>query len=259
MIIVMLLLVLFIFIYIRYFRVKVPLQTVNFYSGGLGSGKTLLATNRAVKIYKSSVFKHKVTKLLSYITFGLVKVSPISYIYSNYPIKLNNRDYSRVLKREHLLGVEKLPEFCVVVIDEASSIFPNQARKSDLEVSYNFRWFRHFVDGTMILVDQSIGSIDIEIRRRVNLVYLLSNFSKFWRIYSFEIRKVVYAEDIVVNTNNINDMVVNRYYGIFGKKRYNSRYFKLNYLAKDYDIIFDVWRADYVLITDNDGSNGYIT
>lgn len=248
MAVLILLFIIFVLVYYRYFRVKLPLQTVNFYSGGLGSGKTFLLTKKAIALYRSSIWKYRISKILNKLSFGLIEIYPIRYIYSNYPIKISKKKYSRILSREHLLGIKKLPEYAIVVIDEASAIFPNQARKSDIAITYNFRWFRHFVGGTLLLADQSVGSIDIEIRRRINIVYYLSDFKSIIGVfYKVNIYRVLYAEDIITNTNSVNTVDNNIMYGVFGLRKYASRYYKYNYPALSQGVEYFNFKNSYLI------------
>lgn len=200
----------------------IRLQTITFFSGGLGSGKTFLATKLAIGLYKKSVFLH-------YLTFGLVKIREV---YSNYPILLKRGKYSNVLHKGHLMGEYKLSERAIVVLDEASSVFPNQAKKSDVLLSYNIRWFRHFTNGNLIMTDQSIGSIDIEVRRRVNIVYNLHTFRKlFFMFYMVSVEQISYMEDVstFVNIKDV-DSPTKKHFGIFPfRKSYASRYMKKHY------------------------------
>lgn len=227
-----------------FFSVKLRLQTVNFYSGGLGSGKTLKATDTAIKLRNKSKIAH-------YLTF---KKRPIREIYSNFPILLKGKkknlkryykdlekgkevepkdyglEFSKILTKEHILGIERLPERVIVVLDEASSVFPNQMRKSDENITYAFRWFRHFTDGTLILADQSIGDIDIAIRRRVNIVYNFSNFRKIpFLCYWIDVNKINYMEDVITNIHDVNNFQSSRIFGFFGKRKFSSRYMKKFY------------------------------
>lgn len=258
-----------------FFSVKLRLQTINFYSGGLGSGKTLTATTTAIILYKRSKISHfllgskpilkiplfmLVLILLTiyiemfpltiflfiffliftiYILFkskNMVKKYKVREIYSNYPIILKKSIfkkkivYSNILTKEHILGVDRLPEKCIVVLDEASSIFPNNNKKSPEEYTYAFRWFRHWTDGSLILCDQSIGDIDITIRRRINIVYNFSGFRKILNIcYWIDCNRINYMEDLITNVNDINNFKTSYLFRFFGKRRYNSRYMRLFY------------------------------
>lgn len=218
-----------------FFSVKIKLQTLNFIGGGLGSGKSYLITDIALKLRRKSILKYYLAKLLP---FKKLKTRfKIRTIYSNYPIKINKNLWSTPLTRDHLLGVTKLEEGAIVVLDEASSLFPNQSRKSDDNLIYNIRFFRHFTNGTLIMADQSIGDIDIAIRRRINQVYRLSNFTSYLRLfYKVDVQHVEYSEDLnIINTNDLTNFK-NRYlFGLFGSKHYDSRYMSLFYQPKNID------------------------
>jgi len=212
------------------FSVKLRLQTVNFYSGGLGSGKTLTAVTTAVNLYRRS-------KLFSFLSFGLVKKREV---YSNFPIILEFKRkkkevvYSNILTKNHILGVDRLPEKVIVVLDETSTIFPNQPRKSDVDLTTAIRWFRHWTDGTMIMCDQSIGDIDITIRRRINVVYNLSSMRRYWFLrwwcYKIDVNRINYMEDVITNISDVDRFKVNNIFRWFGrKKRYESRYMRKSY------------------------------
>lgn len=207
------------------FSVKLRLQSVNFYSGGLGSGKTLTATTTAINLYRRS-------KLLNFLSFGKIKKREV---YSNFPIILEfkrrkkNNVYSKILTKAHILGTERLPEKVIVVLDETSSIFPNQARKSDKDLTAAIRWFRHWTDGTMILCDQSIGDIDITIRRRINVVYNLSSMRRYWLFkwwcYKIDVNRINYMEDVITNISDVDRFKINNIFRWFGtRRRYESRY-----------------------------------
>lgn len=200
-------------------------QTINFFSGGLGSGKTFMITRMAVNSYRLSVIIHYLT----------LKKRPIRQVFSNYPIRLSKKKWSQKLTKMHLLGQIRLPERCIVVLDEASTMFPNQNKKSDEIVTYSIRWFRHFTNGMILMADQSIGDIDIAVRRRVNKVYNLSTFRKFWKFYTVEIEEISYTEDLTnyVQIRDINDKF-KKFRGVFPlKKQYASRYAKFWYKAPE--------------------------
>lgn len=207
-------------------------QTINFFSGGLGSGKTFMITRIAVNAWRWSLVSR-------YLSFGLLKER---HVYSNYPIRLTflwKQKWSTQLTRSLMLGSERLAEKCIVVLDEASRMFPNQNKKSDEIVTFSFRWFRHFTNGMILMADQSIGDIDIAVRRRVNKVYNLSSFRKFLRFYLVDIEEIQYQEDLqnYVQVRDINDKF-KKFAGIFPfRKQYASRYAKNWYIAEFSDTV----------------------
>ena len=227
-------------IYVIFFSYKLKLQTINCYTGGLGSGKTLQATKTALKLRNRSLLAHY---LFHWNLGKFAKFSDkfnVRCIYSNYPILIkkegNTAVFSEPLKREHILGVERVKENSIIVLDEAQIMFPNQRNRSDPEVIWNLTFARHFHNSTIIMCTQSIGNIDVAIRRVVNVIYNFSSFRKLIPIiglYKVDVNKINYMEDVVVNVNDINTDNDLRVYGVFGKRRYNSRYMKDYYKPDD--------------------------
>lgn len=255
------------------FRIKLKLQTINFYSGGLGSGKTLQATKTAIKLRNSSILSYYLLGkspilssiilfiLLNILNFAVFKGNfatfiflginilisiliikkrkilkekyKIRKIYSNYPILIKRTKkeviYSEPLKKEHLLGIERVEEHSIIVLDEAQIMFPNQKNRSNPEVIWNLTFARHFHNSTIIMCSQSIGNMDIALRRVVNVVYNFSSFRKIlFLFYKIDVDKINYMEDVITNINDVKDDNHMFYFGMFGKKRYNSRYM-INY------------------------------
>lgn len=263
--------ILVVVICIALFSYKLKLQTINFYSGGLGSGKTLRAVVTAIKLRRISVVNHA----LFCWNLGLLpkfkEATKIRKIYSNFPIlikgkykdvvRVNNEikklkeskdknkdkkiakldayaknkfEFSIPLKKDHILGKTRVEEHSIVVLDEVQIMFPNQKNRSDPEVIWNLTFARHFHNSTIIMCSQSIGNVDIAIRRVINVVYNFSSFRKFLLFfYKMDVNKINYMEDVIVNTNDVNEDDTLRIWGMFGKRRYNSRYMKDYYKPND--------------------------
>ena len=260
------------------FRIKLKLQTINFYSGGLGSGKTLQATKTAIKLRNRSVLgyyligKHPVNfaialfMTINIVVFGLFKVNiaslfffvlnililinlikkreilkqkyKIRKIYSNFPILIKKTKkkviFSEPLKREHLLGIERVEEGSIIVLDEAQIMFPNQKNRSNPKVIWNLTFARHFHNSIIIMCSQSIGNMDVALRRVVNVVYNFSSFRKIlFLFYKTDVDKINYMEDVIQNVNNVQEENHMFYFGMFGKRRYDSRYMRLYYKPND--------------------------
>ena len=269
---------LLIIVYNCLFRIKLKLQTINFYSGGLGSGKTLQATKTAIKLRNKSVLNYYLVGknpvifaiglflILTIFIFSVLKVNiaslvlfivnililinlikkreilkeknKIRKIYSNYPILIKQTKkkviFSEPLTRDHLLGKEKVEEYSIIVLDEAQIMFPNQKNRSNPDVIWNLTFARHFHNSTIIMCSQSIGNMDVALRRVVNVVYNFSSFRKvLFLFYKVDVDKINYMEDVVQNINDIKEDNHMFYFGMFGKRRYDSRYMKLYYNPKD--------------------------
>lgn len=278
-----------------FFSVKVPLQTITFYSGGLGSGKSLQLSDTAIKLRNKSKLAHY---LLGWIPNKKIKeATQIRKVYSTYPLALKQKkkdfkeanairfnrafckrnnledkfynknteikytdedvlyycEMSNALSKKHLLGRKKLPERVIAAVDEASRYFPNKITKSDVETTENFRFFRHFTNGNLLMADQSIGDIDKAVRRRINVVYNLSEMRKyFFLFYKIKVDRINYMEDIVQNVNNIQEMPKNYIFGMFGKRKYASRYMKKTYNPADKDENPLKW-TDWYITKENKG------
>lgn len=143
-----------------------------------------------------------------------------------------NFKFSHPLKKGHLLGKIRVEEHAILALDEVQIMFPMQRNRSNPEIIWNMTFLRHFVNPTVYMASQSIGNVDISIRRVVNVVYNFSSFQKLIPIvglYKVDVDKINYMEDVVVNTNDISKDNNLTMYGIFGKKRYDSRYMRRFY------------------------------
>jgi hypothetical protein len=268
-----------ILLYFIHINIPFKLQTINFFSGGLGSGKSNEATKLAINLRNRSKIKYyligKHPTLFFAVLFSCIMIfvlqipelmwlkltifmflvllliivykkrniikdkCKIRTIYSNYPIligykrikvgnkKIKTKIWSEPFTKEHFLGKIKCEENCIIVIDEVDRMFPNQPRKSDVEIDVASQQIRHWFNPTIIMSSQSIGSIDIALRRRINVVYNLSSHKGFFGIfYKVDVNRIIYMEDVVVNINDINDLKPVRHFGFYGKRRYDSRYMR---------------------------------
>lgn len=198
------------YLYIRY-KLKHKIETITAYTGGLGSGKTLLSVVMAKKLLRKQNFKYRTLAQIKYNIYrGLVfwkklpkKEYPKVYLFSNIPILLNKKQqrYSLVLTKEHLLLQERLPLHSVILLDEVGS-FASQFdfnQNNVIKVFDEFvRFYRHYTQGGYLIVnDQCSENINLTIRRRINIVHNLSNclviFKRFCFYYD---RQINISEEI---------------------------------------------------------------
>ena len=298
-------------VYYCWFSVRIKLQTVNFFTGSLGSGKTTIGTRTAIRLRRRS-------KLLKFL-FGWIPVIGkriiVRSVYSNYPIllkarkryfktatsilfkkeflqahdlplrflvlKIQNPDgtitekqtkirigytwkeldemkidytgadvkryqqWSYCLSPDHIVEVLRVEESPILVYDEVSVDFPSLREKSDPRLVLAFHFLRQKTGATLIFMDQSIDC-DIAIRRRLNIVYNFSDFTKwFFVAFSVTVKRIFYMEDVVVNVNNINDFEDRFYFGFFGRKTFASRYMRYLYYANP-DTERKTWNGMYI-------------
>ncbi len=191
-------------------------------TGEPGAGKTFNVCERAESIYRRLKFEYK---------FGILKGDEPS-AWSSFPAVIGG-EKTHVLKREHLLFQELLPENCVILISEFSEIASNLDYANPLVILYLDMWIRmvrHFYNAYVIIDDQAFGQVLINIRRRTNTVYSLSNFRRWLGImpfYKVNVDVLKCIED-TINVNNIEENNNDYLFGFFpyrwmNKRKYDTR------------------------------------
>lgn len=163
---------------------------------------------------------------------------------SNIPIRIKkgrHEMWSNVLTKEMLIFTKdenghlkgKIPEYSVVLIDEIPQLV-DQYSWNIKEVQDNLNemitFFRHYINGLLILTSQNDSQVVKQIRDKMNQFYWLSNFRKFlFFFYKCDICQFI-ASDVVgnVNTGFIEDNTKTTY-GILKKGLYDSRCYSERY------------------------------
>ena len=222
-----------IFVVVKFIKFKkesvnIELDSVTFFEGSLGSGKTRLLTSTTIKEFKARVRKYKIFKIIEFLTFNLVKNKyVIPNVYSNYPIYLGKKyGFSRVINTDVLNWEYKIEEDSIVVLDEVGYVFPNQNTKTSEDFVFGITWLRHGTNATVLCASQSLSECNIAFRRKVNRCYHLHNCRKFfWFLSAVEVVPVIISEDIKnVYSSNTNDKMTQRYMFVNPKNNFNSRY-----------------------------------
>lgn len=223
LILILLLFIAFYFVGVAVSAVKCTRNTVVCFTGGLGSGKTYLAVNKACKAYKRALFKVRLYNL-----FHPKKKKSLPLLLSNIPIRIKRNKWSSVLTREHLLLKSRIPEYSVVVIDELGQVASQYDYDNPLvmtELQEFIRFFRHYIDGRLFLTDQSSANIVVPIRRRINLIYNLNDFGRyglFLPFYKVSVSPLEVCEESISNTNT---MTPSKKGILFQKEEYQKPYF----------------------------------
>ena len=185
---------------------KVKYDTVIAYTGGLGSGKSynsvkmslrLLRKNRRLvkRHNKWEKFKHTVVK--KYVP----KIWEKPMLYASIPVRITRKEWAFVLTKEHLLLTKKLVPHSIVFIDEIGS-FASQFEYDLPNLKDNFnefvRFYRHYTFGGYLVVnDQCSENIVLYVRRRVNTVFNLMHFKKWFGLfYTVKVRNISISEEI---------------------------------------------------------------
>lgn len=220
------------------FQKKVPNNTVIAFTGGLGSGKTYLGVKYALKHYRKMRFLY---------FLRIIKDEPM--FFSNIPIRITRKKWAIKLEYDHLTLKSRLPEYSTVFIDELGQIASQYDFNNPYVMQYLqefIRFFRHYVDGKLIVTDQTSSNIVVAIRRRINQIYNLYDFKRwffFW--YMVNVNEVMITEDIT-NIKDVSDdtppyfmgylpfkyVKILNYLNPFYLKHYDSRTYSINYHAK---------------------------
>lgn len=245
------LLLLFYYILDVYF---IKMDTIICYTGGLGSGKSVLSDRTDHKLMKRVTFLWIRRNIMIFIKNRFrSKDNRKPYflnkpqLYSSIPICYrrfwwSKKEWSIQLEYEHLLLIKKIIPMSVTFIDEIGS-FASQFEFKNPNILDNFnefiRLYRHYtLGGYLVCNDQCSDNIVLEVRRRINNVYNLCKFRKIviipfvFSIFWVKCRNISISEEIKsIETNNKEDNMRN-VFGIMPKRwefdtycysvRYNS-------------------------------------
>lgn len=180
---------------------RLGMETVIALTGAPGSGKSKTGVTKSVKAYRKRLWLWKL---------GLMGKVPKPLFYSNIPILykepiifgLRRRTkWSVILTYEHLTLQDRLVEYSVIFIDELGQFADQYAYDNPFVMQYLqkfIRFIRHYIDGYLVVTDQSSSNIVVAIRRRINTIYNLSKFRRFFFFwYKVNVDEVVITEDMM--------------------------------------------------------------
>ena len=230
---------------------KISNNTVLAFTGGLGSGKTLSAVHFTIKSYNRSLDRWIIRKLWLQLLIKLgstkARVNLIEhktkkpFIFSNIPIK--SKAYIPLTK-EHLTLKTGINEYSVVLIDEVGQ-FASQYDWNKETVKNEFqefvRFFRHYINGRLILTDQNSDNIAVGLRRRINVIYNLDDLKKllpipYLTLVKINITPITVTEDLKTIANTDVNLLDKHYILMLVTKRfYESRCYRKRYDKVPYD------------------------
>ncbi len=181
---------------------KQPPDMLVAYTGTIKTGKTLMAVKGATAAYRRQNLKHKL-RWLPFFKFFFPEAKNPAVMYSNIPIFINTKSVflpwtwfkrkpmkliSQPLKKNHLLMVDIIPEYAIVVIDEIGK-FLSQWEYDNPEVMEQveslFKFFGHFIAGRIFITEQTIEAIVKPIRARLGRAYYLYGFHRWLKFTPF--------------------------------------------------------------------------
>lgn len=266
MIVAIILIVIAIVIAIKIYRsnYKLRYDSITFFEGCLGSGKTTLITRLAINERRKRVILNHFVKplniIMNIILFSVPVINLIygflclknkkllfkmkkrgTQIYSNYPIWINKKQgFSIAVNKDLLNWLYRVNEDCIIVLDEVGYLFPNEMKKTDPLYQFCLTWMRHGTNALMFCASQSLDECNIVFRRKVNRCYHLTNLSRSLIPFfsKVQITMAIVSEDInSVMTDRIEDREENWYRFKYPKSHFASRYAKKYYNLKHSEII----------------------
>lgn len=259
-----LIIVLVVLIYVIYkivLQKRIPDNTVIAFTGGLGSGKTFLGVKTAIKHHK---------KMLLLYTIGIIKKKP--EFWSNIPIRYSRKKWARQLSYEHLTLKSRIEEYSTIFIDELGQFASQYDYQNPYVMMYLqefIRFYRHYTDGKLIITDQTSSNIVVAIRRRINQIYNLHDFKRFFFFwYQVKVNEILLTEDIMnIKQTDQDDepyfmgylpfkyLKILNHLNPFYFKKYDSRTYSINYKAQ-YQVNYNIWekyKTDYFIELPNIG------
>ena len=211
------------------YRLK-TFDTVVAFTGGLGSGKSFLSTELAVKLLRrkrrevwfKNLFRKKGEKL------------PLPYLYSSIPVEVSKKEKAIILTEKHLTLQERLVPGSVCFIDEIGSFcsqFDYKAKNADVFDEF-VRFYRHYTrNGYLVCNDQCSENIVLQVRRRLNTVYNLMGFRKWFGIfYTVKVRNISVSEEIKTIEEQDTEDNMTTLFGLLPlRKRYDTHCYAPRY------------------------------
>lgn len=252
------------YIVVSWNQKKVPDNTIISFTGSLGSGKSFLAVKYAVRDHRRKLIRHyinKVTKIF------YKKYAQRPAIYSNIPVRVWGNTWAQQLQYEHIVGTKRLPEYVTIIIDEIGMLAGQWSYDHPMvrqHLDRFFRLFRHWTDGRLYITDQNSSNIVVNIRRRINQIYHLSDFHRYLGFfYKVRVSEVMITEDMLTIQQTTNTDEIPYFFGLlpfrfmelFGfKRKYDSRCYSITYNAPEPEEIttWTNYKTDYEIELPND-------
>lgn len=196
--------IIIVFVWFKFYRFRY--DTVIAYTGGLGSGKTFRSVKNAKTLLRKNRAKVARHNLWESIKRGVNKKYVMDVwekpnLYASIPVRISDKEWAIELRPEHLLLTKRIAQRSVVLIDEIGS-WASQFDFDKPNLKKNFdefvRFYRHYTKGGYLVVnDQCSENIVLYVRRRINTVFNLMHFQKWFGIvYTIKVRNISISEEI---------------------------------------------------------------
>lgn len=236
------------------------------FTGQMGTGKTYLAVDKAVKKIKKARFdtrfhnfiNKQLNKIIKHHNRRIVQsaskkkhigrtwneriIAPLPKLLSNIPIRIKggkHPEWSNVLEKQMLTferleqELIKLPENSIILTDELPQLVDQFNWNIDT-VQNNLNEFitfiRHYFNGTLIITAQSIDQVVKPIRQKMNTFYFLTNWRRFlFFFYKVDTCQFMTTELVTNFSQAFVEDNTKTVYGILHKHRYESRCYAPRY------------------------------
>lgn len=174
-------------------------DTVILFTGGLGSGKSLVSSSIALKLLKKNRFKVWWYNIKPWHR----KKKPKPLLYSSIPFRISRKEWATQLTASHMLMTAQISPMSVVFVDEISLFLDQMTIKfpaSD-NVEEFATLFRHYTKGGYLVMNtQNSNKVNFHFRYCVNEALNLMHFKKWLPFlplfYTVRVRNISLADDI---------------------------------------------------------------
>lgn len=180
------------------------------FTGGLGSGKSLVSVQWAKKLLRRNRRKVKWHNLLERIKRrSKAKFAPIPILYSTIPVRVSRKEWSTPLKSDTPILAQRLVPKSVVFMDEVS-LYVDQMTTTFANSDNLEEWatlFRHYTQGGFLVLNtQNTSKVNFHLRYCLNRAYNLQEWRHIWRVYWVRMRDLSLVDDVKsVSTTDLTD------------------------------------------------------
>lgn len=179
---------------------KMPTNHITLVNGGVGSGKTTLCVDLALRQYKRNLRQYRIRKVIYKIVKSKKKLDK-PLLYSNLPIK--NIPYVPLTDRL-LYGLDNFNEKSVVLFTEASLSASSMDFKTIDYEEFNkgIKLFRHRTKGGNMFVDtQAVSDLHFTLKRSINSYVWIERHIKIPFLLVYKVRSMLLLDETSVNVN----------------------------------------------------------
>lgn len=173
-------------------------DTVILYTGGLGSGKSLVSSKMALKLLRRNRRKVKWHNFLH-----PSDKWPEPQLYSNIAFRISKREWALQLTPGHMLCETKITPRSILFVDEICLFLDQFTIKlpASETVEEFATLYRHYTQGGYLIMNtQNSNKVNFHFRYCVNSALNLAYFKKWlpfpWLFYTVKVRNISLSDDI---------------------------------------------------------------